>query len=45
MYGGHHDMGGALIVELLDSLAKIGLIDLDAVFFKIGAHVTFIHEH
>ena len=45
MYGRHHDVRGALVVELLDSFAQIGLIYFDAVFPHEFTHAAFIHGH
>src|SRR6202000_2382972 len=40
-----HDMAWIFIVELLDSLAKIGLDDLDADTLEIGWEPAFLGQH
>ena len=45
MDGRHHDVRRTLLVELLYAFAKVGFIDLYAMFAKIFAHTAFVHKH
>ena len=45
VYRWDNDMARRLVVELLNTLAQIGLNDLDSAPFEEGAHIAFLSQH